>query len=108
MIERTLKVPYENMKPAEFSNPVTHLSHASDRAEREFEQFLHHARELMGPQPKASSLREWVDLAEAWRITQILKECDGNRSATARQLGIGRRTLYAKMEKLKISPSWNF
>ena len=50
----------------------------------------------------------WTDLAEAWRITQVLAKCNGNRSAAARQLGIGRRTLYAKMEKLQIVPSWNF
>ena len=45
-------------------------------------------------------LRDWVDLAEAWRIEQALRETRGNRSAAARQLGIGRRTLYAKMHKL--------
>lgn len=45
-------------------------------------------------------LRDWVDLAEAWRIEQALRETRGNRSAAARQLGIGRRTLYAKMAKL--------
>ena len=53
------------------------------------------------------SLREWIDLAEAWRIRQVLRDCGGNRSAAARALGIGRRTLYAKMEKLGISPTWN-
>jgi DNA-binding NtrC family response regulator len=51
-------------------------------------------------------LREWLALAEAWRITQALRACRGNRSAAARVLGIGRRTLYAKMEKLGIVPSW--
>jgi DNA-binding NtrC family response regulator len=51
-------------------------------------------------------LREWVDLAEAWRIVQALERCRGNRSAAARALGIGRRTLYTKMEKLGISESW--
>jgi DNA-binding NtrC family response regulator len=45
-------------------------------------------------------LRDWVDLAEAWRIEQALRTTRGNRSAAARQLGIGRRTLYAKMHKL--------
>ena len=52
------------------------------------------------------TLREWLDLAEAYRITQALKECRGNRSAAARSLGIGRRTLYAKMDKLGISATW--
>lgn len=54
----------------------------------------------------ALPLREWVALAEAWRIAQALRTYRGNRSATARALGIGRRTLYTKMEKLGLEPSW--
>ncbi len=49
------------------------------------------------------SLREWLDVAESWRIKQTLSECNGNRSAAARVLGIGRRTLYSKMERLGIA-----
>ena len=52
-------------------------------------------------------LRDWVALAEAWRIAQALREARGNRSAAARALGIGRRTLYSKMEKLGLEPSWS-
>ncbi len=51
-------------------------------------------------QGRRLGLRDWVDLAEAWRIEQALRTTRGNRSAAARQLGIGRRTLYAKMHKL--------
>jgi DNA-binding NtrC family response regulator len=51
-------------------------------------------------------LREWVRRAEAWRIAHALRESRGNRSAAARALGIGRRTLYSKMEKLGLGPSW--
>ncbi len=51
-------------------------------------------------------LRDWVALAEAWRIAQALRETHGNRSAAARVLGIGRRTLYSKMEKLGLEPVW--
>jgi len=54
----------------------------------------------------ALPLREWVALAEAWRIAQALRQHRGNRSATARALGIGRRTLYTKMEKLGLVPAW--
>ena len=52
-------------------------------------------------------LRDWVALAESWRIAQALREHRGNRSATARALGIGRRTLYTKMEKLRLEPRWS-
>lgn len=52
-------------------------------------------------------LREWIALAEAWRIVLALRENRGNRSAAARDLGIGRRTLYTKMEKLGLEPTWN-
>jgi len=55
----------------------------------------------------ALKLRDWVRRAEAWRIVQALRECRGNRSAAARSLGIGRRTLYSKMEKLGLGPAWS-
>jgi len=55
----------------------------------------------------ALPLRDWVALAEAWRISQALRESRGNRSAAARALGIGRRTLYSKMEKLGLEPTWS-
>jgi len=55
---------------------------------------------------RALPLRDWVELAEAWRIAQALRETRGNRSAAARMLGIGRRTLYTKMVKLGLEPSW--
>jgi DNA-binding NtrC family response regulator len=51
-------------------------------------------------------LREWMNLAEAWRIAEALRETRGNRSAAARQLGIGRRTLYAKLDRLGLVPAW--
>ena len=51
-------------------------------------------------------LRSWVELAEAWYITRTLRAVRGNRSEAARVLGIGRRTLYAKMQKLGIEASW--
>jgi len=52
------------------------------------------------------SLQDWVALAEAWRISEALREARGNRAAAARSLGIGRRTLYTKMEKLGLAPVW--
>ena len=55
----------------------------------------------------ALPLKDWVALAEAWRIAQALRESRGNRSAAARALGIGRRTLYSKIEKLGLEPSWS-
>jgi DNA-binding NtrC family response regulator len=54
----------------------------------------------------ALTLRAWLERAEAWRILDALREAGGNRSAAARALGIGRRTLYTKMEKLGIHPAW--
>ena len=56
--------------------------------------------------PSELPLREWVALAEAWRIAHALRRAGGNRSAAARALGIGRRTLYTKMEKLGLVPTW--
>jgi DNA-binding NtrC family response regulator len=64
-------------------------------------------RRSLAPDGRSSiGLREWVRRAEAWRIAQALRECRGNRSAAARALGIGRRTLYSKMEKLGLGSGW--
>jgi DNA-binding NtrC family response regulator len=73
---------------------------------QEFTRFVRSASAVGTTSDGPRTLRAWVDLAEAYRITQTLKECRGNRSAAARRLGIGRRTLYAKMEKLGISATW--
>jgi DNA-binding NtrC family response regulator len=64
-------------------------------------------RSLASDGAEALKLRDWVQRAEAWRIVQALRECRGNRSAAARSLGIGRRTLYSKMEKLGLGPAWS-
>jgi len=70
-----------------------------------FEAFLRRTAARNGG--SAPKLRDWVSLAEAWRIGHALRQCRGNRSAAARLLGIGRRTLYSKMEKLGITPSFS-
>ena len=92
----------EQMHAARESNELHHIRKHSD--ERELEDFLRQVTRLQSEEP--NSLRAWLDLAEAWKITRTLRECRGNRSAAARSLGIGRRTLYAKMEKLQIAPTW--
>jgi DNA-binding NtrC family response regulator len=81
--------------------PAANLDAAT--VELHLEDLERHARGDCGaPLP----LKDWVALAEAWRIAQALREARGNRSAAARALGIGRRTLYSKMEKLGFVPSW--
>ena len=70
-----------------------------------FADFLRSAAPRDGQAPPR--LREWVELAEAWRIVRALRDCRGNRSAAARALGIGRRTLYTKMEKLGLAERWD-
>ena len=81
--------------------PQTDLAEAF--GELRLDELERHAREANG---SALTLRDWISLAEAWRIAQALRESRGNRSAAARALGIGRRTLYTKMEKLGLVPSW--
>ncbi len=90
------------------SAPANGRSTANLPAIDEFARFLRHSESLAEAGRDPRSLRAWLDLAEAWRITQALRDCKGNRSAAARLLGIGRRTLYAKMDKLGITPSWEF
>jgi DNA-binding NtrC family response regulator len=67
-----------------------------------------HARAAEIRGRSALTLDEWVNLAEASRIAQALREARGNRSAAARSLGIGRRTLYTKMQKLGVHADWQF
>lgn len=74
------------------------------RSDALLEQLYRRALEVEGR--NSFDLREWVERAEAWRIVQALRECRGNRSAAARRLGIGRRTLYTKMDRLGVRPTW--
>ena len=76
-----------------------------DELESWFRAFLRETEPAEGKAPP--TLRAWVGLAEAWRIVQALQAARGNRSAAARTLGIGRRTLYTKMERLGIEPAWS-
>ena len=71
---------------------------ATPVAELELEQLARTAGDL--------ALRDFLAMAEAWRIARALRAHKGNRSAAARDLGIGRRTLYTKMEKLGLVPTW--
>jgi DNA-binding NtrC family response regulator len=65
-----------------------------------------HARIAESHGKRGLTLDEWVDLATASRIAQALRDARGNRSAAARVLGIGRRTLYTKMQKLGVHAAW--
>ena len=67
---------------------------------------MHRLLSASGEPTSPLELRRWLDLAEAWYITRTLRAVRGNRSRAARVLGIGRRTLYAKMQKLGIEASW--
>ena len=50
------------------------------------------------PDDHFSSLKEVVQDAESLAIKQMLELTEGNRTLAAKQLGIGRRTLYAKID----------
>ncbi len=83
-----------------------HVVRPARDALAEFARFLRDNETQGRSDQPPMTLRAWTDLAEGYRITQALRECRGNRSAAARALGIGRRTLYAKMDKLGINASW--
>lgn len=50
------------------------------------------------PTDHVPSLKEVVEDAERFAINQVLELTKGNRTHAAKRLGIGRRTLYVKME----------
>jgi DNA-binding NtrC family response regulator len=83
---------------------VSHETDPERPGELRLDELERRARGANGERPLP--LRAWVELAEAWRIAQALRQTRGNRSAAARELGIGRRTLYSKIEKLGLEPSW--
>ncbi len=102
-MERSLLKPWVEEDPV--AQPIATPAPAPNTsAEALFERFLSEATVRSGGAPPR--LKDFVDLAEAWRIVHALRECRGNRSAAARQLGIGRRTLYTKMEKLGIEETF--
>jgi len=83
---------------------MDHVLGRDDGGELALEEIERRARGANGG--AALPLRDWLALAEAWRIAQALREARGNRSAAARTLGIGRRTLYTKIDKLGLVPAW--
>jgi DNA-binding NtrC family response regulator len=91
--------------PATQPRRVESARYDDTRLDPLFADFLRNAAPRDGQDPPR--LREWVELAEAWRIARALRDCRGNRSAAARALGIGRRTLYTKMEKLGLAERWD-
>jgi transcriptional regulator with PAS, ATPase and Fis domain len=51
---------------------------------------------------ESRTLKEFVDKAERDFIGRIINECGGDKIEAARQLKIGRTTLYEKMQKLRL------
>jgi len=57
-----------------------------------------------GTHMSVSSKRvKWVDMEREF-ILQVLRENNWNRKATARELGIGRQTLWRRVKRLNIQP----
>ena len=46
-----------------------------------------------------NTLASWIEKLEEEALRQALLECEGNISATAKKLGIGRATIYRKAKK---------
>lgn len=63
--------------------------------------------ELANAELRGVTLDSWLEAAEAWRIAKAFEQAGGHRTEAARALGISRRTLYSRMEKLGIDPSRN-
>jgi len=62
------------------------------------EEFLHY-RKQQSRTAKGRSLKEF----EIQHITKVLEECQGNKSRTAKILGISRKALYKRFKELQIS-----
>jgi DNA-binding NtrC family response regulator len=71
-----------------------------ERLEQLFEAL--YASALEREQRDTLGLEEWVAHAERWRIRLALAECNGDRTAAARRLGLPRRSLYHRMRLLDV------
>ncbi|WP_363280680.1 helix-turn-helix domain-containing protein [Devosia sp.] len=80
--------------------PPVNVREVRNRAERYF-LGLDHSR-ILTDQPEEPSLQSQRDSAEAAAISQALRANNYRVGRTAEALGISRKTLYLKMQKLKI------
>ncbi|MBM3240962.1 hypothetical protein FJZ31_32165 [Candidatus Poribacteria bacterium] len=79
-----------------------HLHHFSPKITQELLP-LQEAMPTIGP--KSTRYRELVDGFERKCIEHALRVCNGNRSQAATMLGLGRKSLYEKMQRLGIDIS---
>ena len=74
--------------------PAVLLGAADGRADATAERFASGTRETIDPHRLAT-----LDETERHHIERVIAACDGNLSLAARVLGIGRTTLYRKLEQ---------
>lgn len=53
--------------------------------------------------PEISKIKKLIRQSERVLIVETLKDCDGNISRAARDLGINRRTLQRKLKSMKVN-----
>jgi len=75
-------------------------THASELLDPELDALFARWYQSADADGRGLELRAWLAHAEAWIITDALQKAGGNHSQAARALGIGRRTLYTRKQKL--------
>ncbi|MCG8530135.1 MAG: sigma 54-interacting transcriptional regulator, partial [Desulfovibrionales bacterium] len=91
-----------NIRELENTMERTVLLAESDVVTRDLLSFGTRGERSKAPCHSHPSLKAVVEEAERMTIEQALEENQGNRTRTAKQLGIGRRTLYDKMDFYQI------
>jgi len=89
----------------DFPGNVRELQHIIERAIIMTESNTLYAKDFLlvstsGPSSKGSTLN--IEKLEKEAIEHAIKKCNGNLSKAAKELGLGRTTLYRKMEKYSI------
>ena len=56
------------------------------------------------PEPSGDNLRQAIREYERQHIQRVLRDCEDDKRAAARRLGLGLSSLYRKLEELGIRP----
>ncbi|QAS52919.1 sigma-54 interaction domain-containing protein [Halobacillus litoralis] len=83
----------------ELENVIESSVHMTDNETIDFRDLPHHLHPDGPVTSEGQSLKEIVEQTEKRAVLKALEETDGDKSAAAKQLGIGKSSLYEKVKK---------
>ncbi|WP_181347390.1 sigma-54-dependent Fis family transcriptional regulator [Thalassobacillus sp. CUG 92003] len=86
----------------ELENVIESAVHMTDHETIDYEDLPHHLHPDGPVTVEGESLKEIVEHTEKRAILKALEEADGDKSVAAKQLGIGKSSLYEKVKKYNL------